>query len=390
MRNYNHQIRNPKQTAIIKNTNLKPSNIVLDIGKIGFVIYLFFGISALGFGEPLQFKFSPGDKYSLAMVTEQKSARVADGNEQTSEQTTRLECDFDVEEVDETGCAWVKYTYKRITLKVRSGKQKADFDSDANQLKTPLQVLPLRMAMGEGVYLRITPQGRIEKINGLPSLITTAKAKMGTFTGAEKVMQGIDEVFAEQTLKRELEDRFRIFPEPNESGTTWSQTSVLSPAEAGYGTPERTGEVNIIYDKTFRLKSSGGQSGVAVVDVNLVIKTVAVPGTSTPIPGTPAKNDLQISGWGTGQIEIEEATGRIINSKMTEDVTERLIYAAQGPMLRPPPPTEPVTANTVSTLQMTLRLPRPTSGRIEAGQPPAPSKAEGDEPAHPADANQKG
>ena len=98
-------------------------------------------------------------------------------------QTTRLECDFDIEEVDENGIAWAKYTYKRVTMKIRSEEQKVDYDSDANQVKIPLQAMPLRMAVGEWLYLRITPQGRIEKINGLQALITYAKAKMGNFSG---------------------------------------------------------------------------------------------------------------------------------------------------------------------------------------------------------------
>jgi hypothetical protein len=237
--------------------------------------------------------------------------------------------------------------------------------------------------------LRITPQGRIEKINGLQALITSAKAKMASFAGADKVGQSIAETFAEPTIKRELEDRLRIFPGPNEQGTTWSQTNILSPAEAGFGGPEWTGEVNIIYEKTFRLKSSttspapassdanlgGGQSGVAVVDVNLVIKTASAPVAGAPAPGTPMRNDLEVSGGGTGQIEIEEATGRIINSKITEDMTARLVYAAQGPMLRPPPPTEPITTHTVTTFQMTQR------------EPPVPDKVEVDKLARPADAN---
>ncbi|MGA2070327.1 MAG: DUF6263 family protein [Sedimentisphaerales bacterium] len=357
-----------------------------------FLLFFLCGLGVLcgkAFCGELRFKFSPGDKYSLVLVTEQKSAQVVDGNEQTSEQTTRLECDFDIEEVDESGCAWVKYTHKRVTMKVRSPKQKIDYDSDANQLKTPMQVLPLRLAMGEGIYLRITPQGRIEKINGLQALITSAKAKMASFAGADKVGQSIAETFAEPTIKRELEDRLRIFPGPNEQGTTWSQTNILSPAEAGFGGPEWTGEVNIIYEKTFRLKSSttspapassdanlgGGQSGVAVVDVNLVIKTASAPVAGAPAPGTPMRNDLEVSGGGTGQIEIEEATGRIINSKITEDMTARLVYAAQGPMLRPPPPTEPITTHTVTTFQMTQR------------EPPVPDKVEVDKLARPADAN---
>ena len=348
----------------------------------------------------MKFKFVPGDKYSLVSVTEQKMAQVTDGNEQASEQTTRLECDFDVEEVDESGCAWAKYTYKRITMKVRAAKQKLDFDSDANQAKIPMQAVPFRLAMGEGLYLRITPQGRIEKINGLQALITSAKAKMGNFASADKVSQGIAEVFAEPAVRRQIEDQLMIFPEPNEPDTTWSRTRILSSAEAGYFKAEQVEEVNLVFEKTFRRNpdpatarpeysetnlnpayaetSKSSQGGIAVVDVNLVIKPASAPVLSTPTSESPARANREISGEGAGRIEIEEATGRIISSKMTQDIVERVKYVAQGPMLRPPPASEPIITHMVTTFQMTRR------------EPPVPSKVEPDKSARPADANEKG
>jgi len=334
---------------------------------------------ACAFGGELKFKFSPGDKYSLVSVTEQKMAQVADGNEQASEQTTRLECDFDVEEVDESGCAWAKYTYKRITMKLRAAKQKVDYDSDSNQVKTPMQAVPFRMAMGEGLYLRITPQGRIERINGLQALITSAKAKMGNLAGADKVVQGITQLFAEPAVRRQIEEQLMIFPEPNEPDTTWSRTRILSSAEAGYFKAEQVEEVNLIFEKTFQLNpKKSGQNGVAVVDVNLVIKPVSAPVLSTSTSESTVRSIMEVLGGGPGQIEIEEATGRIISSKMTQNTTERVIFIAQGPILRPPPALEPITRHTVTTFQMTQR------------KPPAPGKVEGDKPARLADANEKG
>jgi hypothetical protein len=337
--------------------------------------------------DSLKFKFSPGDKYSLVSVTEQKMARVADGDEQTSEQITQLECDFDVEEVDESGCAWAKYTYKRVTMKLRAAKQKLDFDSDANQVKTPMQAVPFRLAMGEGLYLRITPQGRIEKINGLQAIITSAKAKIGNFAGADKISQSITQLFAEPAVRRQMEDQLMIFPEPNEPDTTWSRTRILSSAEAGYFKAEQVEEVNLVFEKTFRRNpDKSSQGGIAVVDVNLVIKPVSAPVLSTPperdgqaqASESTVRSIMEVLGGGVGQIEIEKATGRIISSKMTQDTTERVIYIAQGQMLRPPPAPEPITRHTVTTFQMAQR------------EPPAPSKVEGDKPARPADANEKG
>jgi Family of unknown function (DUF6263) len=369
--------------------------------------------------DSLKFKFASGDRYSLVSVTEQKMARVVDGNERVVERTTQFECDFDIEEVDEAGLAWAKYTYRRVIAKVKSPDLNFTFDSDANQLKMPIQAMPLRQVIGEELYLRITPQGRIEKINGLQALSSSAKAKTGNFASAGTVNQSITQRFTEPTIRRELEDQFRIFPESNEGGVTWSRTEILSSTEAGYAKVEQLEEVNVVFEKTFRLnppaasqseakrggarqQDTGGRSGIAVVDVNLVIKSACAPVLGTPPDSgrdaswqrdsqtqaseSPIRATREISGEGAGRIEIEEATGRIINSKMTQDATERVKYITQGPMLRPPPAPEPSITHTVTTFQMTKREP-PAPSDVEG---PAPGKVEGDKPARPADANEKG
>ncbi|MGD0596223.1 MAG: DUF6263 family protein [Sedimentisphaerales bacterium] len=373
MKNLEFRIKNGKLKAV---GCLSGFSILNSQFLICFVGAMFCSVAM---ADSLKFKFAPGDRYSLVSVTEQKMTGVVDGNERTSEQNIRLECDFDIEEVDDSGCAWAKYTYKRVTMKLRLQEQKVEFDSDANQLKTPMQAAPLRLAMGEELYLRITPQGRIERINGLQALITSAKAKMGNFAGASRVSQGINQLFAEPAVRRELEDQLRIFPESNEEGATWGRTEILSSTEAGYAQTEQIEEVNIVFEKTFRLNpDKSGQGGIAVVDVNLVIKSASAPVLSAPAPESSIRANREISGEGAGRIEIEEATGRIISSKMTQDMTERIKYVAQGPMLRPPPAPEPTTTHTVTTFQMTRR------------EPPAPGKVEGDKPARPADANEKG
>jgi hypothetical protein len=338
---------------------------------------------SVAMADSLKFKFAPGDRYSLVLVTEQKMARVVDGNEQTAEQTVRFECDFDIEEVDENGRAWAKYTYRRTAIKVKSSELNFVFDSDVNQLKTPIQAVSLRLVVGEGLYLRITPQGRIEKINGLQALVTYSKAKIGNFAGAGIVSQAIDQQFSESAVRRVLENQMAIFPEPNQGGTTWVRTDVLSFAEAGYAKVGQIEEANTVFERTFRLNpDKSGPGGIAVVDVNLVIKSASTPVLSTPASEqaatTGTKASREVLGEGAGQIEIEEATGRIISSKMTQDIVERVKYVAQGPMLRPPPASEPITTHMVTTFQMTRR------------EPPVPSKVEGDKPARPADVNKKG
>ncbi|MGD0571482.1 MAG: DUF6263 family protein [Sedimentisphaerales bacterium] len=323
----------------------------------------------------LRFRFQPGDKYSLASVTEQKITRVIDGNESSTEQTIHLECGMDVEEVDENGNAWTRYTYKRVIMKLRSKDQKLDFDSDANEPKTPILAAPFKLALGESIYLRITPQGHIEKINGLLSLITYAKGKMGSFPGADTVSQNIDRQFDEPEVRRELEDQFAVFPDSNNEETTWTRKEVLSSADLSYGKADQADEVNIVFENTFRLNTDkSGKGGISVVDVNLIVRPEVARAANTRTSDQSVvaytKAVREISGDGAGQIEIENTTGLIINSKMTQDMVEKVKLVTKSQMLRPTPGPEPIITHEVTTFQMT---------KIADGKP-----------AQPADANEKG
>jgi hypothetical protein len=301
----------------------------------------------------LRFRFQPGDKYSLVSATERKTSVVVDGNEKGSVRTTRLECDFDIEEVDESGTAWAKYTYKHFTMKLQSEEQRFDFDSDSNQVKIPMQAMPLRLAVGEEIYLQITPQGRIGKINGLKALTTYAKAKIGGAPSNDVIIRNVVTQFAELAVRRELENQMAVFPEANQGPTVWSRKEILSSADVGQIVTDQIEEVNTIFEKTFRLNNGkSGQGGIAFVDVNLVIRPASTLGSSTPVLEFDTISTREVLGEGVGQIEIEEATGRIISNKMTLDMAERVKYITPSQMLRPPPAQKPVLTHTVTTFQM--------------------------------------
>jgi len=370
------------------------------------ILYVSLLLCSNAMADSLKFKFAPRDKYSLVSVMEQKVSRVMDGNELSVEQTTHLECDLDVEEVDENGAAWTRYTYKRAVMKLRSKDQNLDFDSDANASKIPIQAIPFQMALGESIYLRITPQGHIEKINGLPSLITAAKGKMSNFPGADTVSRNIERQFDELVVRRMLENQFAVFPDSNNEGTIWIRKEVLSSADLSYTKAGQVDEVNIVFEKTFRLntpavgvrptasqseakrggerqQNAAGQGGISVVDVNVIVRpeVAQVVNTQALDPrrlasqseaaeGASTRASREISGDGAGQIEIENATGRIINSKMTQDMVERVKLVTQNQILRPVAGPEPITTHKVTTFQMT---------KITEGGP-----------AQPADANEKG
>ena len=338
---------------------------------------------SLAAAELPKLKFVPGDKYLLVSGSEQKMSRVMDGNEKSMEQAVRFECNLDVDEVDDSGNAWTKYTYKRIVMTQSSKEQKFEFDSDTNQLRVPLQAMPLQAIVGESIYVRITPQGHIDKVNGVPALIASAKGKIGNFPGADIVMQNIGIQFEESGIKRSLEEQFAVFPDSNNGETVWTSREIVSSAEFGFfAKSDYIDDVNIVFEKTFRLSEKPGKSGVSVVDINLVIQPEATPAATTQTSDnsviSPIKMSREITGSGVSQVEIENATGRIIINKATQDITERIKKTTQNQMLRPMAEPEPIVLHRVMSFQMT---------KIKEGKPAEKVK---NEATPEADSNEKG
>ncbi|MFH1371146.1 MAG: DUF6263 family protein [Planctomycetota bacterium] len=316
-------------------------------------------------GGELQFRFKQGDKFSLVSVNETKTDQLSpepDSGEQVEQQTLRLRCDLDVEEVEPDGCAWAKYTYRQVALKVRGKDADVDYDSDANQLPTgrdrragiPLKVLPFYLAIGESFFVRVTPQGRITNVNGLSAVVGNAKSKFPNVAIKDQLIQVIDRQFAEDKIRRSLEGQLAVFPDANSGpigiGDTWSST-------------QRADEDRVATERTFRLKEC--RDDVAVVDVNVVVASDANAG---PISIGQMKAKSEVSGLGTGQIEIEQSTGRIINSALTQNIVAKITFLPEGVIRRPPPPPAPTRTHIVTTFQMVKR---------DSDQPPVLSKVEG-------------
>jgi len=318
--------------------------------------------------QRLQFRFKPGDKFSLVSVTEQKTSRYVsafgetsprggDANEESMEQNVRIECDFDVEEVDLDGCAWAKYTYKRVALRARGAGVDMDYDSDANRPKVPPQVLPLHLALGESFFVKITPQGRIDKINGLSAVAGNAKSKIPNFADRDLLIQLVEQYFDEHAIKRDMESQFAVFPDagalPIDIGSTWNRHEQKDGARAA-----------LQWSWCFSQRRGTAPDIKAIIDVNLIVspipesllaKVEGPPNEEQEVTIGGVRARREVSGQGTGRIEVDEATGRIISSTLTQDLVEKVILLPEGPIRRPPPAPAPTRTHIVTTFQMIKR-----------------------------------
>jgi len=309
------------------------------------------------FGEGLRFNFEPNDKYELISTVIQATEQVAvDGQKQISGQTVRLKSDFDIVDVEADGSAWARYTFKQVATKITAPDGTITFDSeiDVNRPRVPMQVLPLYAVLGENIYLKITPQGRITKINGLASIAGLAKGAVAGYAARNQLDSAfrlIENQFSETMMKSTLENQMAVFPDPCIStgimgiGDTWSRTEAIGTEEEG----------KVVSEQIFRLKerrTSPGAPSVAVIDVNIIIRP-SVDANGIAVAGI--KFIREVRGQGQGQIEINESTGQIINEQFVQDLENQAKITSEGLVRRVPKAPEPSRRRLEMTFQMIKR-----------------------------------
>jgi hypothetical protein len=291
-------------------------------------------------GEKHEYKwrFEKGEKYLLKNTAEYKVSRTMSGKTETTERTSGIECNLDVQDIEQDGSAWVIYTYKNISVKLKGPGVDVKFDSTRDK-EVPLQAISLAMILGESFYFKMTSQGKVERINGLDMMAANMKAKIPGVPNRDKIADSVKRQFDEQTIRKELERIFAIYPADGVGiGDSWSSSELST---------EGTG---MVIEKTFRLKERKDE--VAVIDVNVVIKPNPQP-QPVRIGGMTAR--WEASGWGHGSIEVDESTGRIIRGQVTRDWVEDAKVVSAGAMRRPEGPVASSRTQVVTTFEMSER-----------------------------------
>jgi hypothetical protein len=291
-------------------------------------------------GEKHEYKwrFEKGQKYLLKNTAEYKVTWTMSGKAETTEQTIGIECNLDVQDVEQDGSAWVSYTYKKTSVKLKGPGVDVKFDSTRDK-NVPTQALSLALILGESFYFKMTSQGKVERINGLDVMAANMKAKIPGVPNRDKIADSAKRQLDEQTIRKELEQIFAIYPTGSVGiGDSWS-SSELSTEGAG-----------MVVEKTFRLKEH--KDGVAVIDVNVVIKPNPQP---QPVQMGEMTVRWEASGRGQGSIEVDESTGRIIRGQVMRDWVEDAKVVSAGAMRRPEGPVASSRTQVVTTFEMSER-----------------------------------
>ncbi len=293
-----------------------------------------FALSA--YAEPkIQYKLrlQKGQEYYAKMAAEQKITQTVMGQSQDIEQTIGLGTDLDVVDVDRSGNAEIRYTYRWAKLRAQGPMQQVLYDSSVKGDSVPEPAQGLAALVGESYSLSIAPEGRVLIVKGAARMRANVRKKLPAGLAGDLQMSSLAQYVDDKGIKEAAEASMAVLPnKPVGAGDSWSEQIVLSESTA------------LIMQNKWTLKQR--QAGTATIDVVSTIK---------PNPQAPprdlgtAKISSQFSGKQQGLIQLEEATGLIVHSKLEQQLS------GEAKVLGPQQMTIPMKIDSVITTEITRR-----------------------------------
>lgn len=274
-----------------------------------------------------------GQKYYVKMITEQKIAQTVMSQSQDIEQSIGLGSDLDVVDVDRSGNAEIRYTYRWAKLRVQGPMQQVVYDSSVKGGSVPEPAQGLAALVGESYSLSIAPDGRVLVVKGAARMRANVRKKLPAGFAGDLVMSSLAQYIDDQGIKEAAEASMAVLPnKPVGVGDSWSGQIVLSESTA------------LIMQNKWTLKQR--EAGIATIDIVSTIK---------PNPQVPprdvgtAKISSQFSGKQKGLIRLEEATGLIVHSKLEQQLS------GEAKVVGPQQMSIPMKIDSVVTTEITRR-----------------------------------
>ncbi len=284
-----------------------------------------------------QMQFKEGENYYLRFLTEQKISQTVIGRQQYTEQTIGLGCDLDVKNVEPNGNALVSYTYRWVKFIQTVAGSRVEYDSSDKGTPVPPMAQGFAALLDESFSLKTTPQGRVEEVMGLQGLRENIERKIPEGPMKEALKVGIRQFINEEGIKEMTQSTVAIYPEnPVGIGDSWKKTVVMTQGAA------------MTVENEYILKDR--KNGVSFIDVNSNINSNPNAG---PVTMAGAKVSYDLSGKQKGRIELEESTGRIITSRINQDISGQIKVEIPGQQTQQTP--IPVRINSIVTCEMTKR-----------------------------------
>lgn len=259
-------------------------------------------------------KLQKGQKYYITMITQEKTSYTLIGAERHAEQEVGFGYELDVNQIDEKNVADVTVRFDWIMLKTKGQGTNVVYDS--KQLFSPIAPAAkrLELMLGEQFELNITTEGNIKDVKKIKEMFTNIEKKMTPTMQERMLILSLKEQFTEDVIKGIFERHLAVYPK-NEVGVGDSWEKTFQPP---LGLPV------IIQNKWTLIER---KNGVAIIQNKAKIKTNP---DAKPWARRGTKTRYKLEGLQSGLIEVQEETGLIRESKLSQQLTGEMKVETAG------------------------------------------------------------
>lgn len=266
--------------------------------------------------EKMQYrlKLEEGKKYYVRLTMEGNTFYTIMGRERPREEAIGFGYNFDVNEVDENGSAWVKCTFDWIKLRHKSPGREVVYDS--TQLFSPVAPSAKRLSLllGASFQMKTTPLGKVEQVKGIKTMFENIGGKISDRKRERPTLESLRGQFNGKSIKGLFERFLDIYPKDSVGvGDSWRKTTVAPLAKP------------VIAENIWTLKER--KNGIAIIQNKADIRPD--PNAKPTVRGN-TKTSYKLEGVQNGMMEVDESTGLIRECKLNQELTGETKIVTKG------------------------------------------------------------
>lgn len=290
--------------------------MTLNKGLTAFlVVFIALTFSATGlFADDrieLKLRLEEGKSYNIMVVTDQQIITGFEGQTQEANQVVGMGYTFDVIDVEPNGDATVKVNFHTIFMEHKGSD--GDFEYDSNN--PPEKVHPaaeiLSALIDLSFEIKMSPDGSVSEIKGTEEMVNKICSKLDNLKGAEdsveaQMIEDLKKNFGEGAMKESMENIVGGWYPDRQVGLEESWSGEISITK---GMP-----MTMTYDNTLKFR----HDGVAIIKTHTEIDMNP---NAEPMKMGPMTMQYELKGVMDGYLWLDEETGWIRSSEMTQEIT---------------------------------------------------------------------
>jgi FKBP-type peptidyl-prolyl cis-trans isomerase len=296
----------------------------------------------------LRLRLKEGQAYTLRNISEQKITQTINGQPMNVLQVIGFDMRYDVLKVDEAGNMTTKTTFTGATFMMNGPMGNIEYDSTQAEAKVPEPLKGIAAMLGQSFQVTMSPRGRVLDMQGAEAMLQSVMEKIDI---PDKNMRAMmqDQMkaqFSAENLRKMTESGSAFYPEkPVAIGESWGGVAGIAPG------------LGINTTNSWTLKER--RDGIAIITAST---TLEAPATTAPVQMGNMTVQNEMSGSGTGTMEVDEATGWVRESEVKMVVSGKVTTATQ----RPAPQTPLTMVSPIKVESRTRLMSYPTTGPAPA------------------------